>query len=63
MELASGRVEQVGSTYDVCDALPCVVHNDGQLVGELSIGAQEHKIADCFFKLLKLLALYQVCPA
>src|SRR3954468_6668593 len=46
MKLAAGRVEQIGATHHVGDALLGVVHHDGELIGDLAVRAIQNEVAD-----------------
>lgn len=45
-DLAGGVVEEVGAADDVGDALIGIVNDDGELVGEVAVGAEEDEVAD-----------------
>lgn len=63
MDLAGGRVEQVGAAHGVGDARFGVVHHHGQLVGEQAVGAQHHVVAGVEREILLLPALDCVVEA
>lgn len=44
-ELTRGVVEEIGAADDVGDALSGIVDDDGELVGEIAVGAEEDEVA------------------
>jgi len=62
-DLARCGVEQVGAPHDVRDALVGVVDHDGQLVGEVAVGAQQHEVADLAREVLAESALHDIVEA
>jgi len=46
MDLAAGRVDEVGATHHVGDTLFGVVHHDGELIGDLAVRAIQNEISD-----------------
>ena len=62
-DLARRRSEQVGSADDLGDPLFGIVDDDGKLVGEDSVGALQHEIADLLLDVLALPALQQILEA
>src|SRR2546421_6115612 len=63
INLTRGRIEQVGAAHHVGNALRRVIYHDGKLVGELSVGAEQHEITDFFLYILSDLALHLVDEA
>ncbi len=57
VDLARGRVEQIGAAHHVADRLRGIVHHHGELIGELAVGAVEDEVADLRRKDLLLRAL------
>ena len=60
VNLPCGGIEQVGSAHHVGDALVAIVHNNGELIGEEAVGAQDHKIAAVILHILGLQTLYAI---
>ena len=59
-ELARGRVNEVGASYDIGHAGLGIVDHDGQLVGIESVRAQQHEITDLAFQILGNAPLHPV---
>ena len=61
-DLARRVVGQVFAAHHVRDALVCIVHHHGQLVGPQAIGAAQHKVAHLTGHVLVLRAPSPVLP-
>ena len=59
-DLPRRRIEQIDTAHDRIDALRRVIDDDGQLVGVLTVGAQEDKVTDLTFEILAMFALNKV---
>ena len=52
VNLPCARIQQVGSAHYVGHALVTIVYDNGELVGEEAVGAQDHKIAAVILHIL-----------
>lgn len=63
VDLARGRVEQVGAAHDVGHPRFGVVHHHRELIGEEAVGALDHVVAGVGGEVDLLLALHRVAKA
>ena len=63
MDMQPGRVEQIDSSHDMCDALLRIVQNDGQMIGRQAVSPEYYLISDACVNIIPARSLQSIVKA